>query len=403
MPIQKIKEILVQSGLTFTKGRKGIRKDLEEKIVQLCKDGNNLPQIKEEVHKLTIPGIRKILMRHGLRVKKGLEKISEETQNSIAELAKECKTQRELQKRTRDMYKVTPYFVQRIVKEKGISIERKTRSITERDALILQGLSLKTIAEHEGVTSERIRQYINSSGQYKTWKTERQKRKQQEKDERELPKARKEIAELIDLHILEKTKEEQGWAYAKATEYFIKARHTDLPFEKVLALFKAYENAVQNKETLSLTKLSEKAGFDKWYISNNILKAAGLPLFNPPRAYSLSEEQRQAVINGKDISYFTATDVAFFAGCTSAWAAAFKDSRIPREKRKEVHIGYAKCSMIYEAQDAGFTMDEICEYVNLQKRSIIFKALGERPTIEPNITNALKIMYPNRNITKPYL
>ena len=64
-------------------------------------------------------------------------------------------------------------------------------------------------------------------------------------------------------------------------------------------------------------------------------------------------------------------------------------------------FNYRQASQIYELMDAGFTSQDLQEDVFTAR--MIDYAQKHRPEIEPKIITALKVLYPERGIDKPYL
>ncbi len=89
------------------------------------------------------------------------------------------------------------------------------RTRPEIDELIDQGLSQTEIGERNHLTSERIRQYIKTSGQYKLW---RNKKLGIDKEEFRRLESLEEILLVIEKRAGQLAKKE-GWEYEKALEY----------------------------------------------------------------------------------------------------------------------------------------------------------------------------------------
>ena len=57
--------------------------------------------------------------------------------------------------------------------------------------------------------------------------------------------------------------------------------------------------------------------------------------------------------------------------------------------------------MVFEAEDAGFSTGEICEYAG-RDRGTVEKVLENREELESRIVRVLQFLYNNKSITKPY-
>jgi hypothetical protein len=136
------------------------------------------------------------------------------------------------------------------------------RNRPEIDTLIDQGLTLGSIGAVVGLKGERIRQYINESGQYDYW----MERKRVVKEPLRLEKEKKKelqnnFASAVSIRAKELAKEE-GVAFEQAMNVYssLKKAPDRIPFEKILRLFVEYDRAIKRSDKLSLNKLANYAG-----------------------------------------------------------------------------------------------------------------------------------------------
>jgi bacterioferritin-associated ferredoxin len=149
------------------------------------------------------------------------------------------------------------------------------------DKLISEGHKLHFMAEQEGLTTERIRQYINATGQYEIWKNA----KQTIKDEKEvqfqqLQQARRNLLSTLN-NAVDKEAERQGWPAQKAVEYtrsFKQIKKRVVKDKTLLTIFRRYEEAQRDGENISLSKLGKGSNLHDASTSA-ILKRAGLQPF----------------------------------------------------------------------------------------------------------------------------
>ncbi len=287
----------------------------------------------------------------------------------------------------------------------------------ELDALIDQGQSLfemKDQLSSQGklITCEGARLYIVVSGQHNYWKGKREERKQQSG---ELLQSRIQFLSLLEARIaqLATTK---GFAYEKAWEY-VKQRKISsgkdlIPFKTVVRLFDDYKYAADREVQLSYAELSEGLNIDPMS-TLRILSAVGLPSLYwncksyPHRYYqekrAVLKQARNLPLSIPDLEYFLQISNQFIT-------VVFKEMKVKRPKRiiKQFGFGQSKsnltyrlASQIYEAQDAGFTPADTVQL--LDSNPIVIKyALEHRPQLEQTILGALKLFYPQENLTTPY-
>ena len=65
-------------------------------------------------------------------------------------------------------------------------------------------------------------------------------------------------------------------------------------------------------------------------------------------------------------------------------------------------LNYRTASQIYEARDAGFSIEETLELLEKDER-VYGYALEHELEISEHIINNLRIMFPDKKITKPYI
>ncbi len=268
--------------------------------------------------------------------------------------------------------------------------------ISERDELIQQGKTLREIAEKEGINYQIIYHYIKRTGQHEEWKKAK---------ERESPEAREnaleEIASALKSVFLQRAQQE-GWAYEQAAKYQLSLKHRgpeEIAFERLVKLFTIYEQTKQKGERLSLEELGNTANLHASVVGY-ILKRTGLPHLNPGIG-RLPPNKLKALERAFEVEHLSNDDIAYFVGTT--WTTVDKYFMGGRNTKRGSHnLSYTKASTIYEAIDAGFTEEETAEYTGAGQAQVK-RALKHRPEFEKTIIAELKIIYPDAEITKPYL
>ena len=288
----------------------------------------------------------------------------------------------------------------------------------ELDVLIEQGLTLKEIGEKVHLSKERVRQYINLSGQYNEWR-----KKRGEVDER-LGKKRK-IKDLRGLLVsalrvrAKQLAENKGWACQKAVEHILlRERHYEdclISYYRLHKLFKAYETAMEKGKKLSLRELSKKAGISHFTMVSKIFRKVGVnPMYGKKIRTVRSGEKKNAVKRGLKTN-FTGPDIAYFLQLPRHLPTLrYNEGGLPHKRYMAItrfgstrggelkFLSHRLASQIYEAQDCGFNRKEISELTGTTNE-IINYALGHEAKIKPKIVKGLRILYLDKKINKPYV
>ncbi len=267
--------------------------------------------------------------------------------------------------------------------------------------------SAPKIAKAEGVSVQRVHQYIFETGQLAKWKSGRKKiRQAKSQKKREAKNLRSRIASLLKAHVFQRA-EQEGWAYAKAAEYELFHNIPDHPFEKILAFFIRYQEAKEAGRKDGLQKLS--GGLNLTYSQiYSVLEAVDLTSLqdkSKPRRVTQEEKERleRSVCLG-----MSAADIGYFAGVGESIAQSFfrrtgiKSAQVALPQINNEKLTYRTASKIYEAQDADFTVSETAELVDASEGMVSY-ALKNRENIERKIVQALRVIYWDNTIAKPYV
>lgn len=298
------------------------------------------------------------------------------------------------------------------------------------DTLIKQGAYLEQIGASKDKSGSWASQYIIGGGWQFLWQQKRNELQQQEIQQSatykktQLRKPRHDLLSILSQH-LSLCAEQESWAYKKAVEYFTsldKRRPSVKPFSSYLTIFQEYEQAQKTDKKLSLKELAIRAGFSSYAGSvNKILRAVNVkPLFgnntlSPQHKLEAMRRGAELRLSGTDIGYFLDIPLNNFHEFTHRKYGSYSPTAFIeiiytdmkyRTKNCPLHLSFA--SQIYEAHDAGFSIEETRKLLpNPQgkgKHDInkIQQILTSRSGIEPTIITLLQQLYNKPELTKPY-
>ncbi len=301
--------------------------------------------------------------------------------------------------------------VANIILEEGIEVivDRPISRAREIcDNMIREGRLLKEIGEELNVSKEAVRKYVQKTEQYDIWSKAKEENRKNEK------RAKQELVDVL-LARAYRLASGQGFAYQKAFEHYLRNRIafayiTEKRFERLVRLFSVYKKAEEEGNKLSLEELAEKTGFCSYPNVGGVLKIARLkPMHGTKERRVITREKKEKLkrafyvdINCGDLSYFLGMHPNVI------WQS-FK--RIGERERKpdcikifsfSERLNYRIASRIYEADDAGFSPREICEYAECSDRVRQY-AIENKEDIKAKIVGALKTIFPDKEIKKPYL
>jgi DNA-binding CsgD family transcriptional regulator len=181
--------------------------------------------------------------------------------------------------------------------------------------------------------------------------------------------------------------------------------------EKILALFKTYNMARSHGWQRSFAQLAQKANMSVM-TAYKILKNSNLPslirsLPSTPRGrYSTDLFLRLGALG------LTGGDIATFLNIQPSLVnqqLRRENCSIPNHQPISRHgqyrgvqaLTYPLASNVYEKQDLGLRAEQIAERLNKSIEPVEY-AIAHRNKIEPVIVQALQLIYPGQNITKPY-
>lgn len=290
---------------------------------------------------------------------------------------------------------------------------------TLANELIAQGLALREIAEESGgVTGERVRQYINSSGQHEKWKEAKLAPKVKEKERKAT------IGQILG-GVLQRAYENASWEEQRAFDYIAtrkKLHPHNYDMKTLIKVFRNYKTALDKGKKVSLKKLSEKSGLLEPGVGT-ILRRVGLEpmVLGRMNTVRLSQEKKDAMKRAFPIE-MSNVDIAYFLGVPIYtpylyFHRYFKNGgerpKVKQEieilrgglgsgKGRKYHLTYRLASQIYESLDAGFNVEETAYLLDTVPEAVVF-ANSQRAEIGGKIKRALKTLYPDKKFRKPYV
>lgn len=285
--------------------------------------------------------------------------------------------------------------------------------------LAMRGLSLSEVGKRVGLSRERVRQIVESSGISKEYSEKRKKVKEELRAEKKQPeRAFGEILWHLDRRAEELARQE-GWAYEKAVEYvnkptrIVRSKLRSHSFNDVLGIFQTYETAKSNGEKLSLKKLCEGTGFFLTQ-ARKILNSVGVePMHGTFDRHVTPKHKKEAIYRSTGVG-MSNMDIAYFL-----WLKPHVvDQNLGRKglssKRPEIkgfikkfgsgkeqkNLTYRLASEIYEACDAGFNLEETCELLDTTPEIVEYAIMNDGK-IGEEIVKALRVLYDDESIDEP--
>ena len=297
----------------------------------------------------------------------------------------------------------------------GIIGRQERKSFHNRDRLIRRGLSLEEIAERERVTEQCISSYIIKTGKHEKWRKSRkhyiEKTSYLERERLKKQEILK-IEDVLEQVILSKIPLEDREAYQKAQEYLHRYKRTSYDFENLFTFFKRYYQGKREGKKISLERLREGLIFPYDFQAARVLKLVGeKPLFGSHKREITPKWKKQAIKRAVSIQ-MPVSDIAYFLGLPAYTVfQSFQKFGI-KAKRPEISkviagfdIRKLNCrlaSQIYEAKDLGFTRGEVMELLDVPEQ-VYDSFLNHKDEVGGRIVDALRVLYPDRRIRKPYL
>jgi len=276
------------------------------------------------------------------------------------------------------------------------------------DCMIKRGFSLSQMAEKQGCTPQNINYYLGKSGLREQWKQLRL-----ELNPHFGAKAKSRIASLIYGQMYSKAVKNEDRPYQRALEYRFGGPGRQIPLENLVKLFKEYYSAIDENKKVTYMGLARAAGMSYSNVTTvfDVLDLGHRQHLKQTKCDMTGERKRQIKkVLHVDIS---GPDAADLLGLPEYLVAAYlRRAGTPKKETKPLKqfffsvgetdaLTMRKARRIYEAKDAGFNLDEVCEYTGY-KKEVVDYALQNRNEIQEKIISCWDYLTGEKH-DKPYL
>ena len=310
-------------------------------------------------------------------------------------------------------------LIDRQVKEKTISTNRfeNPERDLKIDKLIAQGgATVEELRIAGGWDSlQSVRNYLRKRKIYKNWQTSRNKPKLEEQQRKNLLRG---IIESTLPYLYEKADKIERKVF-EFSRTFKRKKITPDKIEMVRTIYTRYFKTKDKNEKSSLAQL--KKGFDICDSEvGKLFSIVNLPPLHGKKERHITPQWKKQAIQTAFNTSFPYADIAYFLNLPTHVVQqnmTLMGSR-PKTKVFIIQLGrepktgpkprltYRVASQIYEAIDAGFTQAEIPNELTTENRlvnaKIVKYAINHKSEISPPIIQTLKLLYPDKKITKPY-
>lgn len=163
---------------------------------------------------------------------------------------------------------------------------------------------------------------------------------------------------------------------------------------------------------LSYKELGKAVGLGVAATVGNISRDLGLDyLYWKPhrKEYKVSQVKVEAIERAIHLGYLSDRDISYFLDVHVHFVGTIKN-RLPKNKLKQKYIkigkhglSYREASQIYGFKDEFNAPDpEIADAIG-KPLFVVDYAIKKRHKLEPKILNALKVIFPEQDIQKPYI
>ncbi len=304
-----------------------------------------------------------------------------------------------------------------------------TRSIISEEQVnrtVLMGKPIRESGRVLGVNPFTLYDALERADKIPLWLEKRKKIEESKKSEqKEKEEAHQKLVDTL-AHYTLSVASKSGFASQKALEYFFRNNYVRKnwfsreKFEKMVRLFKAYDEARSKGERLSIYQLAEISGL--FFVrAGEILRKVGLKSMYHPyipkkkkNVRNILGEERRESIKRAFYTDMTIKDLSYFLGLPF-WTIKYHFQLLGKRGDKTIWIfqagfacssedrlDYRRASKIYEAIYAGFSSEEICEYAEVSDRARQY-AIENRKGIEEKIVMTLREIFKDESIDKPYL
>ncbi len=305
-----------------------------------------------------------------------------------------------------------PRIVVGIVEQQHIDLGLSLDSLAREGMLSLRDMSrITSIGCYEQVRKELIEKKL-----HKVWKKARRRfisgKKEERSENKDLIRARKQVLEeivnVVSGSIVKKLREDSNdWAYRKTLDYFMENTVRTLVFEDILEFLRRYKSCQDQGTKRSLMELSKGLSIS-YTVAGRILSSLDLkPLYGTKEWVILTKDDKSRIQRAYSIE-MPATDLAYFLGLPlNKVIENFKDIGKRRQCRVITCLDgspltYRIASQIFMAKDAGYTDEEVMSEFNMSQRLLNYFYRNKKD-LKETIINALRVIYKDHKVSKPYL
>jgi DNA-binding CsgD family transcriptional regulator len=283
----------------------------------------------------------------------------------------------------------------------------------ELDELINEGYSQQEIAAYRGHSRELIRQYIEYSGQYALWQKAVEKRALMERP-RAQKAVKRELIATLNMLSLKKASVPGDRALNYVAKHLLKKKaQNHHNFSDKLHLLhtvaSTYLNSLDEHTKITFEDLADILDIDATRLVQ-MVNTLGLPRGKPyAKRLRCTDYDKEIMKRGKELK-LSAGDIAYFlhrnqAGMSVSMKQYFgvrdgKSLGLWNSKNIKVYCRHAH--QVYEAADAGFSLDEIVELTAMPKLQVEFITQG-RKYFEPKLYDMLSQLMPEKYKSMPLL
>jgi transcriptional regulator with XRE-family HTH domain len=352
--------------------------------------------------------------------RKGGRPVAARTRQSIVKIkeamAAGARTYSDLEERTgmtiKRCYRLVHQFR---IQLPGDFIRKPCKDRKERDQLIAQGYSISEIANRLGVSGQAIYLYIDNHSKKREWQLANRMRKAALVSCANIMthSIRSVFDAFAGLPIKMELNPADQWAMEQARRYRQGKNRHFFSSVTLFAVYKRFHVACASGQKLSLEELGADLSISTASVGN-ILKAVGLkPMYGSRKRQIIPIEKKKRYPNLAIIP-MTRTDLAYFFRIPAYLLDQFfKREPILRDLHQKVitrqrqqwrpmRFSFRLASQIYEARDLGFKPREVKSLLEVPDYLYRY-VVSHRRRIAAEIMQALRIMYPELDIRKPYI
>lgn len=305
-----------------------------------------------------------------------------------------------------------PRIIVGIVEEQHIPLNLSLESLAREGVLSLRDISRVTnIGCYEEVRKRMIQEKL-----HKTWKRARSRfvrfkvaKKKTEKDvQKEKQQVLEEIINGVNVAILNRLKQESSdWAYQKSLDYFMKNTLTRLAFEDILEFLRRYNDCKDQGVKKSLKDLRKGLKISYSQGARILYCVGGEPLYGRKYWVTLTNQDEMRIKRAYSIE-MPATDLEYFLEIPlHKLLDKFKEIGERKLCRTITTLDgkpltYRIASQMFMAEDAGYSDKEMIEEFDINER-VLNHFYRHKKEIKETIVNALRVLYGDSKINKPYI